>query len=239
VSDEGLILDLRGADYSGGPTWTNRAPGGQPDAVVPLDVEFDSAERAFQFSAGGELISVPIATSRLQEATFAIWVKVTAPFPRGNFGWVLSQAPDYTWSRALTLNDFRLGRVSMTTSRYWDSQLGSAAVGRWLHLAGVWHEGGSCTAFLNGAAGATSEARNGRGSDPNERLMIGGRDHRDQCHNAAVAVADVRVYSRALAEARRFVVSKQLEARSKLGEAEAPAELFAGLQTRLQNGLFA
>ncbi|CAK0838262.1 unnamed protein product [Prorocentrum cordatum] len=203
VSDEGLILDLRGADYSGGPAWINRAPGGHPDAVVPLEIEFDRAERAFLFPAAGELISisVPIATSLLPEATFAIWVKVLEPFSGANFGWVLSQAPDYSWSRALTLNDFRLGHVSMTTSQYWDSQLGRAGAGRWLHLAGVWRKEGRCTPFLNGAAGATCQGRAGRGSDPGERLMVGGRDHGDQFHNAAVAVSDVCVYSRALSEA--------------------------------------
>lgn len=199
--DEGLILDLRGADFSGGLAWTNLAPGGHPDAVVPLEVEFDKTERAFHFSGAGDLISVPLATSLLPEATFTIWVKVLEPFSGANFGWVLSQAPDYSWSRALTLNDFRLGHVSMTTSQYWDSQLGRAGVGRWLHLVGVWRQEGRCTPFLNGSAGAACQGRTGRGSDPGERLMIGGRDHGDQFHNAAVAVSDVRVYSRALSEA--------------------------------------
>lgn len=198
--DKSLICDLRAADYSGGPAWRNRAPGARPDAAVPCGVEFDSADTAFLFSGQGELIELPLATSLLPEATFAVWVKVVEPFPRGNLGWILAQAPDYTWSRALTLNDFRLGHASATTSRYWDSQLGRVAVGEWVHLVGVWRQEGSCTAFLDGVAGATCEAKNGRGCAPDERLVIGGRDHGDRCHNAAVAVADVRVYARALSD---------------------------------------
>jgi len=42
------------------------------------------------------------------------------------------------------------------------------------------------------------DANNGKGSDPGEVLVIGGRAPGDACHNPAVAISEVRVYDRAL-----------------------------------------
>lgn len=209
VSDAGLILHLRAGDYSGGPSWVNRARGKYPDAVVPKGIRRDDEEKALVFAEGGDLISVPLATSMLPEVSFAVWVKVLTPFPTGNLGWILTQAPDYNWSRALVLNDFRLGYVSITTSKYWDSQLGHAPIGSWIHVAGVWRKGGECAAYLNGVCGAIGEGKTGRGSDPQECLVIGGRQDADPSHNAAVAIAEVSVYSRALTDTEVAQLSRQ------------------------------
>lgn len=209
VSEAGLILHLCAGDYSGGPSWVNRARSRYPDAVVPKGIRCDDQETALVFSEGGDVISVPLATSMMPEVSFAVWVKVLSPFPAGNLAWILTQAPDYNWSRALVLNDFRLGYVSITTSKYWDSQLGRAPVGSWIHVAGVWRKGGGCSAYLNGVCGAIGEANTGRGSHPQECLVIGGRQSADTSHNAAVAIAEVRAYSRALTDAEVAQLSRQ------------------------------
>lgn len=215
-----LVLELAASDYAGGSTWPSRSRG-QPDAFVPDGVRFDKRELAFLFEAGGEVVTVPLATSPVMHAnvTYAAWVKVLEPFPPGNLGWFLAQSPDYSWSRALTLNDYRLGHVSITTSGYWDSDLGRAPVGCWLHVVGVWRQGGDSTAYLNGIEGSTVTPRNGRGSDPNEALVIGGRAARDAVHNAAVAVSDVCVYSRALDS----LEVAYLHARGRSGHGLSPA----------------
>jgi nitrite reductase/ring-hydroxylating ferredoxin subunit len=165
-------------------------------------VKFDALEKAFVFSVAGEVITVPVATNptTLSEVTYAVWVKVLGEIPEGNLAWIAGQAPDYGWSRALTLNDWRLGHVSITTSTYWDSQLGRAPRGCWIHVVGVWRQGGSCTVYLNGARGATITAHSGKGYDPAEALTIGGRSAGDPNHNAAVAISDVSVYGRALSD---------------------------------------
>eukprot|EP00927_Polykrikos_kofoidii_P048461 TRINITY_DN42733_c0_g1_i1.p1 TRINITY_DN42733_c0_g1~~TRINITY_DN42733_c0_g1_i1.p1 ORF type:complete len:719 (-),score=104.66 TRINITY_DN42733_c0_g1_i1:161-2152(-) len=199
---DGVILDLVAFDYVGGGAWPDRVPG-RPAATVPAGVRYDSVEQAFVFLQGGDVISAPLATSpqTLPEVTYSAWVKILEPIAPGNLGWFVGQSPDYGWSRALTLNDFRLGYVSITTSTYWDSALGRAPVGSWLHIVGVWRQGGQGDAYMNGIRGACGRAQNGRGSDPNETLVIGGRCAGDAAHNAAVAIAHVRVFNRALSEA--------------------------------------
>eukprot|EP00930_Biecheleria_cincta_P105219 TRINITY_DN9781_c0_g2_i1.p1 TRINITY_DN9781_c0_g2~~TRINITY_DN9781_c0_g2_i1.p1 ORF type:complete len:750 (+),score=150.75 TRINITY_DN9781_c0_g2_i1:205-2454(+) len=195
---DGLVLELNAGDYAHGGVWTNRVRN-QPSASVPSKVRFDKAERAFIFEEGGDVIRVPLATSTWMNVSFAVWVKVLS-ISKCNLGWVMAQSPDYCWSRALTLSDWRLGNVSITTSCYWDSKLGQAPVGTWLHVVGVWRQGGSSTCYLNGVRGAVADGNNSRGSDPSEALMIGGRAPMDAAHNPGVAISEVRVYNRALTD---------------------------------------
>lgn len=200
VAKENLVLDLRSGDYSGGYIWFNRGSARLADAHVPDGVRFDNVEKAFIFPGGGDVITVPLATNpwAMQDASYAAWVKVLEPLREGQLGWFLGQCPDYGWSRALTLNDFRLGYVSITTSTYWNSKLGRAPVGSWLHIVGVWTQGGECAVYLNGDRGASAYCNNGTGSEPAEQLVIGGRSARDPVHNPHVAVADISVYNKAL-----------------------------------------
>lgn len=196
----GLILELQCCDYIvGSGSWQNRAGSGRLDATVPSGVQFDDIQKAFVFEAGGDVISAPLATNplALREVTFSVWVKVHTPFV--NLGWLLCQYPDYGWSRALTLNDYRLGHVSITTSEYWNSEIGPAPIDEWLHVVGMWFEDGSATVYLNGLRGATTIARNAKSADSSkELLIIGGRGPHDSAHNPAVMVSDVCIFNRAL-----------------------------------------
>lgn len=203
--NQGLLLDLRGCDYtpsSSSGTWINRATIGNSslaNAIVPSSVEFDTSEKAFAFTTGGDVIRVPLATNPqvLRETTYAVWVKVRRPC--ANLGWIISQSPDHGWSRALTLHDYRLGHISVTTSKYWDSLLGQAPIGEWLHVAGVWHRDGTATVYLNGKRGGTTVTNNGKSANcSEEQLLIGGRCPHDQAHNSAILVSEVAVFSRAL-----------------------------------------
>lgn len=197
---EGLVVDLCCSDYAAEGTWRNRIST-QPDAHVPLDVVFDGKEKAFLMSSGGNVISVPLPTSgiSMREVSYAMWIKQTSSHT-GNLAWVMAQSPDYGWSRALTLNDYRLGHVSITTSDYWDSGLGRAPCGRWFHIVGVWRQGGESTVYLDGVRGNSIIAKNGKGNDPLEAVIIGGRAAYDPVHNAAVHLSSVRIYSRALGD---------------------------------------
>lgn len=195
---DGLVLELNAGDYAQNGIWTNRVRN-QPSASVPSKVRYDGAERAFIFEEGGDVIQVPLATSTWMNVSFAVWVKVLS-ISKCNLGWIMAQSPDYCWSRALTLNDWRLGNVSITTSCYWDSKLGPAPVGTWIHVVGVWRQGGDSTCYLNGVRGAVADGNNSRGSDPSEALTIGGRAPMDAAHNPGVAISEVRVYNRALTD---------------------------------------
>lgn len=203
-----LVLDLCACDYAGrgAPTWTNRVPGA-PEARVPGSISFDGAERAFEFRAGGDPISVPGLAAcpvALPSATYCVWARVPAAAPGtatgedpAGLGWVLCGAgPGHAWGRAVTLNDPGSG-------------LGRAPTGRWLHVVGVWERGAqTATAYLDGRRGGTWQQPGprslGRGPEdtrPSHGLQIGGRCTNDASHNTAVSISDVRVYGRALNEA--------------------------------------
>ena len=161
---------------------------------------FDQTEAAFVLSGGaGGLIYVPMATNPnvYDKVSFELWVKMTDSL--GSLGWVMSQFPDYGWSRAVTINDYRLGYASITVGGGWDSGLGTAPVSQWVHLVGVWDQDGTSTVYMNGVAGAPkSGAHNGKGSSSSEKLFLGGRQSGDGGHNAAVMISDARVYDRML-----------------------------------------
>lgn len=232
----GLVLDLCGCDYFHSGVWTNRsATGSQHDAIVPSGVEYNQTEKAFSFAAGGDVIKVPLATNphALREATFAVWTKVGEAF--ANLGWLLCQYPDHGWSRALTLNDYRLGHVSVTTSQYWDSKLGQAPLGEWLHVVGVWYSDGTATVYLNGVRGAVASTNNGKSADcQGELLVIGGRAPHDPAHNAAILVADVCVFDRAL----RTDEVRLLHARGRTSKAmKGGSAVLAELSLNPQGGM--
>ena len=128
---------------------------------------------------------------------FEVWLKLTEPPP--NLAWVLTQSPDYGWSRAIAANDHRLGNASISVGGEWDSGLGQAAVNEWVHIVGVWDQGNQSTVYMNGVQGAVrSSTSNGPGSDANETLHIGGRESSDGGHNSPMMISDVRVYDRGL-----------------------------------------
>lgn len=204
-SRQSLLLDLRGCDYglSSTGTWINRATigrlGNKADAIVPSSVTFDDKERAFAFSKGGDVIRVPLATNpqALKEVTYSVWVKKRRAC--ANLGWILCQYPDYGWSRAVTMNDYRLGHVSVTTSQYWDSKLGQAPLDEWMHVVGIYHSDGTASVYMNGHRGETTTAKNGKCANySDEELVIGGRSSHDAAHNSALLIADVCVFGRAL-----------------------------------------
>ena len=128
-----------------------------------------------------------------------MWVKLEGYPGKTNLAWVMSQIPDFGWSRAIALNDPRMGKVSMTVGGGWDSGLGAAEVDKWLHVVAVWDQGGTSDVYLNGKKGkAKTHTKNGSGPRIGQKLAIGGRANNDSSHNTASSVSDVRVYDRML-----------------------------------------
>eukprot|EP00933_Yihiella_yeosuensis_P020559 TRINITY_DN1645_c6_g1_i1.p1 TRINITY_DN1645_c6_g1~~TRINITY_DN1645_c6_g1_i1.p1 ORF type:complete len:1406 (-),score=333.85 TRINITY_DN1645_c6_g1_i1:66-3776(-) len=197
---KGLVLDLRADKYDKSGTWKNQVSGG-PDASVPKGIDFDPVEKAF-IVKNRKVISVPIATNpkAMKDVTYSIWVKLGKGHRRKE--WVMGQMPDYRWSRAITLNDHRLGGISITKGGHWNSGLGRAEQHQWIHVVGVWRQHGLCTVFKNGKKGASTQCNNGERFQAGEVLNIGGRQNGDWGHNPSeVKVSDVKVYNRALSDA--------------------------------------
>merc|ERR1712039_904886 len=126
------------------------------------------------------------------------WVKYSAG-ALNNLAWVMSQFPDYGWSRAVAINDGRLGHVGMTPGTH-DFGLGLAPPDEWFHVVGVYtSDGGTCNTFLNGNPGKSKSCNNGKQSSrDDERFVIGGRGDNDNGHNDNVLISDVAVFNRAL-----------------------------------------
>jgi hypothetical protein len=188
VSD-GLVLDLQGDKYNNSGTWENQVAGG-PSATVPAGVTFDATQHAFQLS-DAHALSVNLATSpdAMPEAAYAMWVKVSGDLQDG--AWVMSQKPENDWSRALALNEHRSGGITISKGGHWNANVGYPSPGQWVHVVGVFRQGGKCTVFKNGLKGTETTCNNGHSTDPREMLMIG---------NANVMVSDVKVFKRALSD---------------------------------------
>ena len=135
---------------------------------------WDAAEQAFSFSAGGSTITVDLTTNpnAMDQVSYEAWFKL--PSSPSNMAWILSQSPDYGWSRAVTLNDHRLGYTGITPGT-WDSGLGRPSVNEWHHVVGVWDQGGTSTTYLDGVKGKDKASTgNGKGSNTAEKFNIGG-----------------------------------------------------------------
>jgi len=148
---------------------------GSHEATVPAGVQWDAAEKAFSFSAGGSTITVGLATNpnAMDQVSYEAWFKL--PSSPSNMAWLLSQSPDYGWSRAVTLNDNRLGYTSITVGSGWSSGFSRPSVNQWHHVVGVWDQGGDSTIYLDGVKGETkASTSNGGGSNSGEVFNIGG-----------------------------------------------------------------
>jgi len=195
----GLILDFRGNDGIGTDYWKNQINGG-PSASFPTTVKYDSAEKAWSFPGKAAVMQVPLATnpSKMTAVSYSAWVKPLDYL--GTLGWVLTQYPDYGWSRSVTISDGRLGGTGVTPGGY-NSGLGNLPLNKWSHLVGVWTKrGGTCYIYANKQKYSRS-CSSGQGSNGNEKFIIGGRGPNDGGHNPKVLMTDVAVWNRALTEA--------------------------------------
>ena len=143
----GPILVLHASDYEDG-RWLDRI--GNLSVTIPPSANFTS----YYVHLTGNALSIALPTnpSVFTSVTYVIRFRVTSV--PDNLGWVMSQVPDYGWSRALTISDNRMGGVGQTTGpQHFDSGLGTIPVGSWNVLVGTWTQGGTCQTWLNGVAG--------------------------------------------------------------------------------------
>lgn len=212
------VLELSGCDYDLSGVWRNRAaawgPGRPLAAAVPASVDFDSEEQAFVFSRGGDIVTAPLAGAPLAlgAASFVAWVKVLGE--PTNLAWILCQG----WSRAVALNDRRLGYVSLASCRHRDLKVGQPPIDEWIHVTGVWTTDGHGIAYMNGIRGLSTETCAGTSTEGLEDVFcIGGRAPLDADHNAAVKISDVSVFDRALSDAEVLLLYMGGRSQSKLG----------------------
>ena len=184
---------LYASDQQSG-TWTDRV--GNLRVIIPSSATFESE----YVRLTGTALSVPLKTNPniLSSVTYVVRFRVST-LPT-NQGWVMSQSPDYGWSRAITINDNRLGYVGQTPGSF-DSSLGKIAVDSWNILIGTWTQNGNCQTWLNGIAGKVRTCSNGGGSNANEALIIGGRLISDNGYNpTAIDISHALVYNRAITQ---------------------------------------
>ena len=149
---------------------------GSYEATVPSGVQWEAAENAFSFSAGGSIITVNLATNpnAMDQVSYEAWFKLPSN-PGSNKAWLMSQSPDYGWSRAVTLNDNRLGYTSITVGSSWNSGFSTPSLNEWHHVVASWDQGSTSTIYLDGVKGESkASTNNGRGSNSGEVFSIGG-----------------------------------------------------------------
>merc|ERR1719245_52700 len=221
-----LKFYLKVDDYTSGNAWIDRVS--NIEVNVPGSASFH--EGYVQLS--GTAITAPLQTNPnvMQSATYVIRLRV--PTIPSNLGWVMSQFPDYGWSRALTISDYRLGHVGQTPGHF-QSGLGSFPTDSWQVLVGTWTQGGACQTFLQGTSGNSRSCSNERGTDSSEKLIIGGRGETDGNHNPqSIDISDVLVFNRVLnTDEINFITSTLSEPK------RCPAETFCdadGFQLAMQ-----
>merc|ERR1719499_269163 len=187
-----LKFYLKVEDYTSGNAWVDRVS--NIEVHVPGSASFHEG----YVHLSGTAITAPLQTNPnvMQSATYVIRLRV--PTIPSNLGWVMSQFPDFGWSRALTISDYRLGHVGQTPGHF-QPGLGSFPTDTWQVLVGTWTQGGACQTFLQGTSGNPRTCSNGAGTDSNEKLIIGGRGETDAGHNPdSIDISDVLVFNRIL-----------------------------------------
>ena len=164
---------------------------------IPTSAEFKS--NYVHLKGNALSVALPTNPTSLPTVTYVIRFRVAS---RPNtLGWIMSQAPDYGWSRAIAITDDRLGYVGQTPGTF-DSTLGQISVGSWSILVGTYTQSGNCQTWLNGKSGKARSCSNGSGSNSNEVLIIGGRDITDGTHNPeTIDISHAFVYDRAMNQA--------------------------------------
>eukprot|EP00493_Phyllostaurus_siculus_P003075 UN03089 len=186
-----LKFYLKVEDYTSGNAWVDRVS--NIEVHVPGSASFHEG----YVHLSGTAITAPLQTNPnvMQSATYVIRLRV--PTIPSNLGWVMSQFPDFGWSRALTISDDRLGHVWQTPGHF-QSGLGSFPTDTWQVLVGTWTQGGACQTFLQGTSGNPRTCSNGAGTVSNEKLIIGGRGETDAHNPGSIDISDVLVFNRIL-----------------------------------------
>ena len=149
--------------------------------------------------------------------SYECWVKV-GKYDKTK-GWIVSQYPDYGWSRALTLSDTRMGAGPAITPGGFNYGTQRQPTDTWFHLVGAFEQGKPSTVYVDGVSGNVRTGRNGVGTNVGEMLVIGGRGPNDGAHNMHyVSIASVRVYTRRLQDADAKALKK--------GECAAPLGIY-------------
>lgn len=194
IPSEGLLCDLNALDQNGG-IWRNRVD--NSEITIPASASFEND----YVHLSGEAISVPLATNPNALPTVTYVIRFRLPEAPTNKGWIMSQAPDYYKSRALTVSDERFGNVGQSANPNFDSNLGQIPVGEWNLIIGTWTQNGDCQSWLNGNPGTVSTCTSGSGSSISESLIIGGRNVIDSVHNpTSIDISHAMVYDHALSQ---------------------------------------
>ena len=189
-----MLCDLNAIDQNGG-IWRNRVDNSEID--IPDSATF---ERNY-VHLSGEALSVSIPTNPNALPTVTYVIRFRLPEAPTNKGWIMSQAPDYYRSRAITVADERFGNVGQSSSPSFDSNLGQVPIGEWNLIIATWTQDGDCQCWLNGNAGTVSTCTSGSGSSTSEKLIIGGRNVVDSVHNpTSIDISNVIVYDHTLSQ---------------------------------------
>eukprot|EP01047_Picozoa_sp_COSAG01_P035050 COSAG01_NODE_2663_length_7293_cov_5.946483_3_plen_265_part_00 len=193
-----LITELRGEYYTPSSlNWSNQVAGAANGSVpVTVDATYNASAGTFHFT-NSDVISVPLPTSAsaYPSVSYEAWVKVgSAP---NSLSWIVSQYPDYGWSRAVTLLDSRMGAGPGITPGGFDYGHNQVPIGTWTHVVGAWTPAsdGTSNIYVNGVAGTARAVNNGDGASAGQLLVIGGRGPGDSRHNLRdLYIGGVRVY---------------------------------------------
>ncbi|MBI3734038.1 MAG: lamin tail domain-containing protein [Chloroflexi bacterium] len=153
--------------------------------------------QGFQFSGGGDYVTVPDATS-LNPTTYSVegWIYATTPV--GDWRTILTKGSNYNESYKLQFDSTRmfvLEVVNVGGNRTsLDTGANSILLNTWLHLAGT-YDGNTASLYMNGSLVSTVNI-NGTLQSNSSPLVIGGGD--PGILSFSGLIDEVSIYNRAL-----------------------------------------
>lgn len=204
LTKDHLLVEFIGTIPPSNNTWYSNVPNNENAIEAKVtNLDFDGESFLLDIGKG---IEIPIRTSAYyqNEVSFEIWVKKVGDLPNGSNGWIMSQTPDWGWSRSLSINDSRLGYIGVTPGRTSGSGK-KLENNKWTHLVGTFnagniHRGGSVSpenyVFVNGVRYKCRRGGNRTRGNKVESLSIPRMDSRHNVKN--VRVSCIRVWNKAL-----------------------------------------
>ena len=194
---------MHSSDYADGSLFDRQA---RIEINVPDSATFSSDH----VHLTGTALSAPLSTSPNFASSVTFVIRLRVPVLPTNRGWVMSQIPDYGWSRALAIQDWRFGYVGQTPG-YFDSTLGQLSAGSWAVLVGIWTQNRDCQTWLNGIGGEIQSSCISGSGDDVESIVIGGRPGNDTGHNpTTIDISHALVYNRSITDAEVLQITNAL-----------------------------
>lgn len=198
---DGLMVDLVGADYIGGSSWTSRC--NNLAARVSTSCFYSPGEHAFEFAvAKGATITMPLPMLQdgYNQITYVMWMKVGSPIRHPIL--ILGQWNELN-DHALVLQSNCIQDGYGSTRHHTNTGFQLVQQNKWVQVVGVWDDSSgnrSSTIYIDATQGTSlvQEELVPHQQGKKHKLVIGAKYIGGFNGTGSIMISDVRIYNRAL-----------------------------------------